>query len=612
MDRSVKQPGAGLNDWKELILVGAGATVGATTYASLWLGEVLYGGPEQDLPINPISLACNLATGDVDWTGAANGGLATLLIGTGLGAVGARAAWRAGCRKCRALSRHWEKHKKEAIDAQAKYMGRGRELEGLSEAAVAERAAALNVQLNPGDAPGVMIGRSVADDKLLFASYEDLHLDIWGPRSGKTTTRVIPAVMEAPGAVVATSNKRDVVDATRRFRATKGPALVFDPQGVADGEPTFYWDPTAWVLGDGDPAAAQERAYKLAAHFAFGGPTENEKRDAFFDPEGEDLLAGLILAAALDKKPITQVFAWVTDDQDRTPVKILQRHHYDQDAAGLIAQYNCEDKQRSGIFGTAKKMSSCLKFRRIQPWVTPPQEGERPRESFDVNEFVKSKGTLYPLSKEGQGSAGPLVTALCAAIADAGAAEGTRHPNGRLPVPMTVVLDEAANIVRWKDLPKQYSHFGSRGIVVMTVLQSWAQGTRCWGTDGMEALWSASNIKVLGAGLDGAAFLRDRSELIGPHYELSTSVSRGKDSRSVSTSRTTETTLHASDIAAMPKGRIIVFSSGHRPTLAKAIPWWWRDYDREIREALAEITAPAARPQLRIVPPPADEEGKTA
>jgi hypothetical protein len=38
------------------------------------------------------------------------------------------------------------------------------------------------------------------------------------------------------------------------------------------------------------------------------------------------------------------------------------------------------------------------------------------------------------------------------------------------------LLDEAANVCRWRDLPNLYSHYGSRGIVLMTILQSWSQG----------------------------------------------------------------------------------------------------------------------------------------
>ncbi|MBF6235305.1 TraM recognition domain-containing protein, partial [Nocardia farcinica] len=103
------------------------------------------------------------------------------------------------------------------------------------------------------------------------------------------------------------------------------------------------------------------------------------------------------------------------------------------------------------------------------------------------------------------------------------------------------------------------------------------------------ALWSAANVKVLGAGLDDAAFLRDRSELIGPHYELTTSTRRShgqNGSRSTSTSRTSEVTLHASDLAALPTGRVVIFISGHRPTLGQAVPWMQRPYAAQVRAAL--------------------------
>jgi type IV secretory pathway TraG/TraD family ATPase VirD4 len=366
-------------------------------------------------------------------------------------------------------------------------------------------------------------------------------------------------------------------------------------------------------------AGAQERAAELAGHFAAAG--EADKRDAFFDPEGEDLLAGLFLACALGKHPITQAFAWVTKVDDKEPIEILDANGFGLLAGALSDQYYAPDKQRGGVFSTAKKMAACLKYERIRPWVCPPAKGESPRRSFKVADFVTSRDTLYPLSKEGKGSAGPLVTALCAAVAAAGEAEGTRHPRGRLPVPMLMVLDEAANIVRWADLPKQYSHFGSRGMVVMTILQSWAQGVRCWGPEGMQALLSAANVLVLGAGLKDTSFLRDMSELVGQHYELTTSVSQshGKGgTRSTSTSRTIETTLAPSDLSALPKGRVLVFTSGHRATLAEAVPWMARPYAAQIQAAIDEIEQsdpteiPAARPRLRAVPPLSDEEGETA
>jgi len=466
----------------------------------------------------------------------------------------------------------------------------------------------------------VLIGRAVVDGSELYASYEDLHVDIWGPRQGKSTSRVIPAVLDAPGPVVATSNKRDVVDATRelRMQRTGGRSWVFDPQGVAAEPVSWYWDPIEWVRGTDDGVGAQERAAELAGHFADGG--EGTAKDSFFEPEGEDLLAGLFLACAIAKRPITQAFAWVTKWDNTEPVEILDAAGYELLAGALSDQYQAPEKQRSGVFSTAKKMASCLKYSRVRPWVTPPEQGEAPREAFDVEAFVTSRDTLFPLSREVKGSAGPLVTALCAAIAGAGEREGTRSPGGRLPVPLLMVLDEAANIVRWRDLPKQYSHFGSRGMVVMTVLQSWAQGVRCWGEDGMKALWSAANVKVLGSGLDDANFLRDRSSLVGDHYELVNAVSRSpQGGRSTSTSRVTERTLTESDLAAIPRGRAVVFSAGRRAVLIETVPWMARPYaaqvskaikDAESRTAATASDPQSARARLRIVP--TTEEGKTA
>ena len=43
--------------------------------------------------------------------------------------------------------------------------------------------------------------------------------------------------------------------------------------------------------------------------------------------------------------------------------------------------------------------------------MTPPEEGEV-REEFNARDFVRGRNTLFPLSKEGAGTAGPLVTAF--------------------------------------------------------------------------------------------------------------------------------------------------------------------------------------------------------
>ncbi|MGW6335274.1 type IV secretory system conjugative DNA transfer family protein [Nocardia rhamnosiphila] len=615
MDRSIKQPGnSDLSAFGPLIATVGGFGLAGSANVSMRIGEAWFGGPDQDPSWNPIILGLNLMTGDLEWTTAATGGAVTLTTGTALAAVGSVWAWRAGCRKCRQLYRDRGRIKREAIDSQARFMAKGKKLAGLTRKAVEAKAAQLQVQLGESDAPGVLIGRAVADGQALYGSYEDLHLDIWGPRQGKSTSRVIPAVMEAPGAVVSTSNKRDVVDATRKARSAKGQVFVFDPLGVAEEPCTWFWNPLEWVLGEDGGAGAELRAARLAGHFAAGGDADS--RDAFFDPEGEDLLAGLFLAAAVAKQPITQVYRWVTKQTEQEPIELLKSNGYAVFARGMADQYYAPGKQRSGVFSTAKKMAACLRYQYVQPWITAPTAEEAPRREFSVAEFVRSTDTLYPLTQAGKGAPGPLVTALCAAVGEEGKKAGTRYPGGRLPVPLLIVLDEAANIVKWADLPNQYSYFGSCGIVVLTILQSWAQGVRCWGQDGMQALWSAANVKVLGSGLDDPDFLEARSRTIGQHYELAVSVSKSKDSRSTSTSRTSEVTLAASDLAALPRGRVVVFTSGHEPTLAQTVPWMERPYADQVRAAIAEVekshTTKSGRPHLRVVGPESDEEAQSA
>ena len=126
----------------------------------------------------------------------------------------------------------------------------------------------------------------------------------------------------------------------------------------------------------------------------------------------------------------------------------------------------------------------------------------------------------------------------------------------------------------------------------MTILQSWAQGVRCWGREGMDALWGAANIRLLGRGLADAGMLRDTSELVGSHYEItsSTSQSKAKDGSSSSTSwsRTTEPTLTTSDLAAIPPWRALLMASGYRPSLVRLIPWWEREYADEIKASQAK------------------------
>lgn len=555
--------------WVGVVLV---VVVVGSVYAAMHLGH-RFAGTDKEMPADPFSVLFGLLGGDLAWPGAAGwwalGIMAALLLALGV-LIG--------------FTLHRIRRRRSRVDRAASYMGRGRDIEDLTGKSVTTKAERLGVT----GAPGVPIGRTVAGDQQLYGSWEDMHIDIWGPRTGKTSSRAVPAILDAPGSVLVTSNKRDVVDATRDVRAAAGPVWVFDPQAIAVEEPTWWWNPLSYVTDE-------VKAARLAEHFASGSRDPGAKTDAYFDPAGQDLLAGLLLAAALDHRSITDVYTWLTRPTDETAVDILREHDFALTADQVAGVVAAPEKQRGGIFGTAMQMASCLTNRQVAAWVTP-QSAADPRKQFSPGAFVRADGgTLYSLSKEGRGTAGPLVTALTVAVVEAAEELAARSTGGRLRTPLLGVLDEAANVCRWRALPDLYSHYGSRGIVLMTILQSWSQGVEVWGEAGMRKLWSASNIKVYGGGVDEDAFLEHLSKVIGDYDRVSSSTSYGRGHRTVSQQLHRERILDVADLAAMPRGRAVVLSSGSRPTLIRTVPWMTGPHAAAVTASIAAHDPEAER-----------------
>src|SRR5487761_328916 len=103
----------------------------------------------------------------------------------------------------------------------------------MSRRSVLRRAAQVRPSMREGrNDPrqlGVRLGRAVGTGAELWASLEDSFLVLGPPRSNKTASIVIPGVVEAPGAVIVTSIRPEILRHTAQTR--EGPTYVFDPQG---------------------------------------------------------------------------------------------------------------------------------------------------------------------------------------------------------------------------------------------------------------------------------------------------------------------------------------------------------------------------------------------
>jgi len=425
---------------------------------------------------------------------------------------------------------------------------------------------------------GIPLGRIIPGRGLACCGPEDVSVHVWGTRSGKTSTQVIPSILDAPGPVLATSNKRDVSDVTAALRARRGRTWLFDPQGLAsDGRPAFTYNPLGVVA---DPPSAQ----RLAAIFEASTREPGARTDAQWDTAGRDLLAWLFLAAAAHGMPIGQVWEWLSNPDDAAPALLLRRGGHSGPATAIEGVLGQPDKMHGSTYGTAQRMARALVNPSLLAWVTPSAG----LPAFDPASFPLSTDTLYALSREGEGSGGPFVAALTAHVCEGAERHAAAAPSGRLAVPMVVELDEAANIVRWPELPKLYSHYGSRGILLHTYLQSWTMGAEAWGEYGMRAMWSAATVRVLGAGVADEKFLSEFSALIGDHEDwVLQSVSTGRrGERQLSRSLRKERALDVSDLASLPRNRAVVFVSGGRPVVIATQPWMKGPHAAAIRDSL--------------------------
>ena len=357
---------------------------------------------------------------------------------------------------------------------------------------------------------------------------------------------------------------------------------MFDPQGLAGEEQSWWWNPLSYVTD-------YVQAGALADMFLSAEDVSNKDGNDMWDQWACQLIAPMLLAAAKAGRPITALHTWLSDQTNDEPVLLLRSMAGEGDeedvqddllkaATSLEGFMGMPAETRGSVYGGAVRIMHFLNNTRLMRWVTPVKD----MPEFHPSEFVKTKQTLYCLSQEGRGSATQIVTPLTVAVVEAATAYATSQPGGRLSTPMLIELDEAANVCRWNELPSQYSHFGSRGLCVDTVLQSWSQGERVWGEKGMKALWSAANLKVYGGGVSEPEFLRNLSELIGMHWVDSTQISSSSQGRSYSTSKASQQRPIAtvSDLQALPQGRAWVFASGAVATLVRLIPFWQQpDYE---------------------------------
>jgi len=337
------------------------------------------------------------------------------------------------------------------------------------------------------------------------------------PRSGKTTSLIIPNVLCANGPVVSTSTKPDVLDATATARSGLGETRLFDPTGSVGGMrpmAPLRWSPlqscTTWT-----GALAMARAL-VEVGSASAGTHWTERAQA--------LLAPLLHAAALDGNDMRTLVTWVDRRQALPAQQVLAGGPGQATSLArnlLDGIVDTDPRELSGIWSTAS--GSLAGFRSDQAL----EACTRP--DFEAARFVDSSDTVYIAAPAHlQAQVAPMVVGLIEDIRHATYARAAHRTGASpLPPPVLLALDEVANVAPLPTLPAMISEGGGQGLITLACLQDLSQARRRWPgqADGFPSLFGTT---VVLPGIGDVGTLRALSALAGDEEIPTRSVSTGR------------------------------------------------------------------------------------
>lgn len=425
--------------------------------------------------------------------------------------------------------------------------------------------------LTARDSGGVFLGVSPDRREWVVAEQQQAVLVLGPPRSGKTSSLIIPTLLAAQGPAVSTSTKADVLRATANSRSRAGRIWLFDPSGtevVPPGVLELHWSPV-------HSASTWDGARALADAMVDASASGKGVEDASYWTESAKALLGPLLhAAALNGNTVADVRRWVSRRWVDGPLTTLEEHGAEAAADDLFAIHGTEERERSSIFSTTRLV--------LGAYGSDAVAVRSQYQNFDADRFVRSADTVYITAPSHlQSVTAPLVVGLLEEIRQATYKFArTRDHGAPSPPPVLWALDEVANIAPIRKLPAIVSEAGGQGLQIMACLQDLSQARVRWGpaSDGFLSLFGT---KVVFAGIADKTTLESLSTLVGdwdrPYTAISVTTGRSTQfglPLSVSTSSHTGVTMNRNvqREAVLTAGTIANIPDGHALTV-RASRW---------------------------------------
>ncbi len=431
-----------------------------------------------------------------------------------------------------------------------------------------------------GIAGGLTVATPLPKGKPIVVPHERSVGALMAPRSGKSSSAV-NHILDAPGAVLATSSKRELLLATAvsRERSTGQPTLTFDPMEFCIWDHPIRWSP---ISGCEQPEVAMRRAEALMA----GTSTDSVTNGGFWKSAATMLLRCVLHACALHGAGVGTLRRWVADPKDLDLLDVLRdspvARAWLYDLALMTRQHG--ETVESVALTTAVALD-CLALPSVAQACSP-----RPEEAFDAAAWITGGGTIHVVAPAAEStSVAPLTAAFVDDVVVAARALAMAGPDGRLDPPLRLVLDELPNICPLPQVDSYLADGGGRGIQICWYAQARSQLVERFGRDKASTILGATSVMLYGGGLHDPELLKDLSTMLGQvEVRTHTRNTTGTGTSSWSEQVRQMPVLEPAEIYRLDQFEALLMAGGTGGSLVRVKPWWERTDAPAVRAGIED------------------------
>lgn len=416
----------------------------------------------------------------------------------------------------------------------------------------------------------LVAGRSRTSRRIL-AGHDCVSAVVFGPNgSGKTTSLIVPNVLDWDGPVVMTTAKPQDLEPVCSARRDAGPVWVIAPGG-APGHRTHGWDPVS-------AATTPENADRVAEWLVDASGMTQDPRAKPWNAQARKYLKGLLLAAYFDGKGIGRWCEWLySGERARDQIEdLLRSRGYQATAIEYASTFEIHEEGKGSVLFTAMGLADTYS----RPGVADAADAA----TFRVDDLFEHHGTLVIVTPSGEGERfAPYFTALVSAVVHA-AETRAAAAGGPITPRVLLALDEAGNVFRYPRLPHLLTTSRGNGIQLLLVYHDLAQVEHLYGgREVARTVLSNAKMRLLLPGVGDLETLRYWSDLLGRTRTTTRGETYDSGRRTRSRNENVDDLAPLHVLQQLPAGQAVLVYENLPPSRIRLMPWFKNRRYRHLR-----------------------------